>query len=248
MRLFPVLVSCHCGGGSGRRRTPDRTHLRVGRGRLRLVLALLALTAVAAVSAAATRPVPEWYTAWANWRTGQAVFTGHGCDPRVRPAAAPKHIPAWAWTRLRTQIAAAHERAPALNAQEHALLDAVNAFRASKNLSRLVVSDALERAARERTANMAANNYWSHVFVKGGVPYLFSTWFWWYARGLARGGENLACGWQTVDITMQKWIASPHHYANLIEPRWRLVGIAVGGSTSGVGYPCGPIWTIDFGA
>ena len=255
MRLLAALRPrpLACGGGSGRRRTTD--HARAVRpgiarhGRLRLVLALLALAAVATAAAAAARPVPQWYPAWANWRTGQAVFKGHACDPRVRPATAPKQIPAWAWTRLRTRLAAAHKaRAPALNASEQALLDAVNAFRASKHLSRLVASDALEHAARDRTANMAANDYWSHDFVKDGVVYLFTTWFWWYGQGLALGGENLACGSQTVDVAMQNWIASPRHHKNLIEPRWRLIGVAVGGSTSGPGYPCGPIWTIDFGA
>jgi N-acetylmuramoyl-L-alanine amidase len=47
-------------------------------------------------------PVPQWFWAWARWYLGRAEFADDG--PRaadVRPAAAPRYVPAWAWQRLR---------------------------------------------------------------------------------------------------------------------------------------------------
>jgi uncharacterized protein YkwD len=44
--------------------------------------------------------------------------------------------------------------------------------------------------------------------------------------GLARAGENLASGPQTLAEALQLWLASPEHCANLMEPAFIHLGLA----------------------
>jgi peptidoglycan hydrolase-like protein with peptidoglycan-binding domain len=47
-------------------------------------------------------PLPQWFWVWARWYLGRAEFADDGPQaPEVRPPAAPRYIPAWAWQRLR---------------------------------------------------------------------------------------------------------------------------------------------------
>lgn len=50
------------------------------------------------------RPVPAWFWVWARWYLGRSEFKGHARDPKLRPASAPKLIPAWAWVAFRTRF------------------------------------------------------------------------------------------------------------------------------------------------
>jgi hypothetical protein len=49
-------------------------------------------------------PIPGWFWAWARWRLGRGEFKGHANDPKLRPASAPAHVPAWAWARLKLLV------------------------------------------------------------------------------------------------------------------------------------------------
>jgi hypothetical protein len=44
--------------------------------------------------------IPTWFWAWAEWRLGRGPYKGHANDPALRPKAAPKKIPYWAWVKL----------------------------------------------------------------------------------------------------------------------------------------------------
>ena len=51
-------------------------------------------------------PLPAWYWVWARWKMGVAEFKPYGPSyGPLRPAAAPKLIPLWAWRRLKKSIA-----------------------------------------------------------------------------------------------------------------------------------------------
>ena len=44
--------------------------------------------------------IPGWFWPWARWYLGHAEFAGEARNPALRPAAAPRPIPDWAWRRL----------------------------------------------------------------------------------------------------------------------------------------------------
>jgi uncharacterized protein YkwD len=137
---------------------------------------------------------------------------------------------------------------------QSALVDQLNVLRASHGLSRLRVSPALTTAATVHTTSMAKKGYFSHNSANGSsfsqrLAYFYP------ARGYRSWsvGENLV--WGSPDIgavrALKLWLASPPHRANLLNPRWREVGLAAVHSTSAPGvYHNAPatIVTADFGA
>jgi hypothetical protein len=45
-------------------------------------------------------PIPRWYWRWVEWRLGEGYARGHQRQRELRPLAAPRSIPDWAWQRL----------------------------------------------------------------------------------------------------------------------------------------------------
>ena len=133
--------------------------------------------------------------------------------------------------------------AATLDSGESDLLAQVNAFRASRGLSTLVVSDSLTLAAKWMATDMSVNNYFGHTSLDGRSPTqrmadagypAFSTW----------AGEDLAAGYSGAAQVLQGWINSPAHLAVLTNPAYRAIGI--GRSYSG-GSQFGWYWDADFG-
>ncbi len=134
-------------------------------------------------------------------------------------------------------------RGATLDTGESDLLTQVNAFRASRGLSTLVVSDSLTLAAKWMATDMAVNNYFAHTSLDGRSPTqrmadagypAFSTW----------AGEDLAAGFVGAAQVLQGWLNSPAHLAVLTNPAYRAIGI--GRSYSG-GSQYGWYWAADFG-
>jgi Cysteine-rich secretory protein family len=59
-------------------------------------------------------------------------------------------------------------------------------------------------------------------------------------------GENIADGYDTAQDVVAAWMASPGHRANILDPRFRDIGIARIECPSGCDAT--PYWTTDFGA
>jgi uncharacterized protein YkwD len=135
-----------------------------------------------------------------------------------------------------------------------ALIDQVNAFRASRGLVRLRVSPALTAAATAHSTSMANKGYFSHNSANG-TSFSQRLAYFYPARGFRSWsvGENLL--WGSPDIgavrALKLWLASPPHRANLLNSRWREIGLSAVHSTSAPGvYHNAPatIVTADFGA
>jgi uncharacterized protein YkwD len=135
-----------------------------------------------------------------------------------------------------------------------ALVVQLNAFRSAHGLARLRVSRSLSAAAGEHSTQMARLGYFSHDSANGGS---FSSRIATYypARGYRSWtvGENLL--WASPDVgaarALKLWLASPPHRANLLDPRWREVGlVAVHAARAPGVYGNSPttIVTADFGA
>ena len=87
----------------------------------------------------------------------------------------------------------------------------------------LAPSSRLNRAAREHAIDMARHNYFEHTGIDGSVP----------KERLARlgyrsrlTGENIAYGPESAEEVVRGWLASPGHCGNIMEPRFREMGIA----------------------
>lgn len=115
---------------------------------------------------------------------------------------------------------------PLLNRQ---VLAAVNSFRVAHGRVPLRESSALDRSARRHSLEMGRVGYFAHPSANG-------TAFWKRIRRYypERGdtfwsvGENLL--WRSPNVTasqgMTLWIASPEHLKNLLDPKWRQIGIS----------------------
>jgi uncharacterized protein YkwD len=179
------------------------------------------------------RLVTRLVRGWAQWRLGD-----HAAP---RPEAAPASIPAWAWQRLalmsernkHLQNAAPKTPAPAptvsLSAAEQSLADAVNAARVAAGLPALRIDARLETAARAHTQELLDDDLFTHDFAKAGVSYPFDTRISWYLPGLC-AGENLAeAGTLAADESVQLWLGSPEHRANLLSPSYTRMGVELAG-------------------
>jgi uncharacterized protein YkwD len=107
----------------------------------------------------------------------------------------------------------------------------------------LAWNDALSQASLVHSDDMVALNFFSHTGSSGSsagqrataAGYVWSTW-----------GENIAAGQNSVDSVMAGWLASPGHCANLMNARFRDIGLACVSGTANNSYRS--YWTMTLGA
>jgi uncharacterized protein YkwD len=137
---------------------------------------------------------------------------------------------------------------------DSALVVQVNAFRTAHGLAPLRVSPFLAAAARAHSTQMARRGYFSHNSANGS-PFSSRISTYYPARGYRSWtvGENLL--WASPDVgaarALRLWLASPPHRANLMNPRWREIGLAAVHANRAPGvYGNSPttIVTADFGS
>ena len=118
-----------------------------------------------------------------------------------------------------------------LRQSESATLCLVNRERRDRGLRALTPSKALDRASREYARGMVRHRFFAHVTPGGGTltqrirdsGYLDG------ARN-HNIGENLAWGsgsWATPRRKVASWMDSPGHRANILNPRFRHLGVGV---------------------
>lgn len=138
----------------------------------------------------------------------------------------------------------AHAAAPAVTAatiaQEKRVVQLVNLHRARAGCPALRVDARLVRAARGHSQDMARRNYFSHTTPGGTTaPTRIAK------QGYPRGAyaENIAAGTPNGAATVNAWMRSPGHRANILRCSLRAVGV---GLARGGRY--GTYWTMDLGA
>jgi uncharacterized protein YkwD len=133
--------------------------------------------------------------------------------------------------------------AATLDSFEADLVTQVNAFRAGRGLPTLTISDTLTASAKWMSTDMAINNYFSHTSLDGRSPTqrmadagypAYQTWT----------GEDLAAGYSSARDVLNGWIASPPHYAVLVNANYRAIGV---GRAYGSGSTYGWYWAANFG-
>ena len=104
------------------------------------------------------------------------------------------------------------------------IVSQTNAFREFLGLGDLKENPALDQAASQKLQNMINNQYFAHTSPTGVSP-----WHWIEVNkyGYIYAGENLAIGFLTAKDTVDAWENSPTHRANLANPNFKEMGVAV---------------------
>jgi len=105
-----------------------------------------------------------------------------------------------------------------------ALVELANIERAKHNLPALSSNSELDRAAYLKAEDMVKNGYFNHVSPSGVRP-----WHWFDKAGYdyKYAGENLAIGFLDSTEVQKAWTASPTHQANIVNNKYKEIGIAV---------------------
>ncbi len=111
------------------------------------------------------------------------------------------------------------------NISNQELLLLTNIKRAEAGLPPLQLNDQLSHAAEGKARDMFTKQYWAHFAPDGTSP-------WDFIHGAGYNylyaGENLARGFTTAQDTINAWMASPDHRANMLSNHYTDVGFAVG--------------------
>jgi uncharacterized protein YkwD len=130
--------------------------------------------------------------------------------------------------------------APSSGWQRQMLVE-VNALRAAAGVPELRLCAALGRAARGHARDLASGAPFGHIGTDGRGP---------GERVRAQGyawstvGENVAAGQASVRQAMESWVTSEGHLANLLNPDYRHLGVAVVVTANS---PYGSYWVQGFG-
>lgn len=104
------------------------------------------------------------------------------------------------------------------------IIEDTNIERQKAGLSPVVANMALSQAAREKAANMFAENYWAHFSPSGRDPWGFIK-----SAGykFTYAGENLARNFSDSDGIVVAWMNSPTHRENILNSNYQEIGVAV---------------------
>ena len=125
--------------------------------------------------------------------------------------------------------ATADRPAAAMRTLEQGVLSDMNELRRQHGLAPLRLSNALSAAARQHSTEMAAKGYFSHSSSNGSSFDRRIARF--YPMGRSRYwsvGENLL--WSSPDVdpssALKMWFNSPEHKRNMLNARWREIGLS----------------------
>ena len=115
----------------------------------------------------------------------------------------------------------------------HSLLISTNEQRAVDKESQLSIDPLLSHAAQAKADDMVATDYWSHTSPDGKTPWTFIA-----ASGYSyeRAGENLAYGFSGATQTVNGWMNSTEHRANILNAQYQNVGFGVATSSHYQGH------------
>jgi len=110
------------------------------------------------------------------------------------------------------------------------VLEQTNNERKNAGLEALEYNSILSLSAQKKAEDMFKNDYWAHTSPQGKTPWTFFE-----AAGYrySVAGENLAKDFYSTDSLMKAWINSPTHKANIINVKYKEIGIAVVNGTLG---------------
>jgi uncharacterized protein YkwD len=125
---------------------------------------------------------------------------------------------------LLTAVLAASPCAGAEEITQESILRTMNAYRKVNGLGPYVLDARMTAAAADRMRHMEELGYWAHKAPDGTPPFV-----WLEKRGFAfsMAGENLAEGFETVEVLVDSWMRSEGHRANILSPAYTSIGVAI---------------------
>ncbi|AIF42510.1 CAP domain-containing protein [Virgibacillus sp. SK37] len=105
---------------------------------------------------------------------------------------------------------------------EQEVFELTNQERTKNGLAPLKVDVELSKVAREKSRDMAANNYFSHNSPTYGSPFDMMKQFGITYRA---AGENIAKGQRTPEEVVNAWMNSEGHRANILSSKYTHIGI-----------------------
>lgn len=104
------------------------------------------------------------------------------------------------------------------------LLSTTNTVRQSEHESALSIQPQLQAAAQAKANDLAKKNYWAHTSPDGATPWTFISDAGYQYQS---AGENLAYGFDSALATIDGWVSSPEHRANLLSSNYQNVGFGI---------------------
>lgn len=127
------------------------------------------------------------------------------------------------------------EAGDTLNSFERDVFNLTNDERTKNGLAPLQVDTELSKVAREKSQDMATNNYFDHNSPTYGSPFDMMRSF---GVSYRTAGENIAKGQRSPEEVVNAWMNSPGHRENILNANFTHIGI---------GYvEQGNVWTQQF--
>lgn len=108
------------------------------------------------------------------------------------------------------------------------LVDLANEDRADEGTQALVMNEKLVYAAQLKANDMAEKSYFAHTSPEGLTPW---HWFGEAEYDYLYAGENLAVNFNRSEDVERAWMNSPLHRANILNARYKEIGIATAEGT-----------------
>ncbi len=108
--------------------------------------------------------------------------------------------------------------------QARQIIFLTNKFRQEKGLAALKENSLLDKAAQAKAQDMFKYQYFNHTSPQGKK---FIYWLREVHYSYQKVGENLALGFTQPKNVLAAWEKSPEHYANLVDPDFREIGVSV---------------------
>ncbi len=159
-----------------------------------------------------------------------------GANPPSAPPAPPSSAPAGAPP---LPARSAPPKPAGDTTAEGAVLTLVNQERAKAGCQPLTSDSRLVTAARQHSQDMADRNYFDHT-TPDGVAFdkrITNAGYRW-----SNAGENIAKGQKDAAAVMQAWMNSPGHRANILNCKFKNIGVGLAYDSKRT-----PYWTQDFG-
>jgi uncharacterized protein YkwD len=164
-------------------------------------------------------------------------------EPTVEPTATPRPPALATATRIPATATSAPRppQAPvstdSLSGIDLELFNSHNAERAKGGLAPLRIDAALVSVARQRANDMASKNYFSHTSPSGETAFILLNRS---GYAYATAGENIARNnypeAQSASVAMNGFMNSPSHRVNVMDPKFRSIGIASVTASGGMKY------------
>ncbi|WP_227521498.1 MULTISPECIES: CAP domain-containing protein [Bacillus] len=105
---------------------------------------------------------------------------------------------------------------------EMRVIELTNAERRKAGLSDLKADKEISNVARQKSADMQQNNYFSHTSPTYGSPFDMMRDF---GISYNTAGENIAMGQRTPEEVVQAWMNSEGHRKNILSPNFTHIGV-----------------------